>query len=237
MMGKAKERHSGFLQRRTTVLQAPELVSAPLRICLGKSTVIRIRHSSPEEQIQAFFQTCLADGTLDRLRSLSTDETGLLGLNTCFTDEKYRYTLAVFTSEETIVPDGLERIAIDPGDFAQFSLNGVSCCDAWREIYNHWLPQAPYRYRIAQELEVYQELGPFYADALWVPIQQREYTQMGEHRDASARPGVGELLSAALFGTIGLLFSLERGNSWMYALPCAAAGYLLFVLFRRLKAR
>ena len=82
MMGKTKERHSGFLQRRKTVLQAPELVSAPLRICLGKSTVIRVRHSSPEEQIQAFFQTCLADGTLDRLRSLSTDETGLLSLNT-----------------------------------------------------------------------------------------------------------------------------------------------------------
>lgn len=236
-MEKAREKRTGFLRKRQTMLQDPEILSAPRRFCLGKSTQIRIRQGNPEEQVQNFFRACLEDGTLARLRELCVDETGLVGLNSCFSNEEYRYTLAVFADEEASSPDDLERVTLDEGAFAAFALNGGSCHDAWREIYNNWLPRAPYRYRVAQEIEAYREHGPLHAETLWVPIQQREQPPLLESRRRTGRPGSGKFWSAALFAIIGMLFSPESGVPWLGALLGAAVGYLLFTLFQRIKNR
>lgn len=225
-----------FSGNRRTRMRPPELVFAPERLLAGKSAAIRTREGDPEKQIQAFLHACGEDGTLERLHALCDAGEGLIGINFCFAEREYRYAIAAPVRGET-APDGdLERFSIQEGEFARFTPGGISCHNAWREIYNEWLPNAPYRYRVAQELEFYDESGPLSAQTLWVPIERQEQ-QLPPQGLRGGRFLPGEVICAALGAALGMLFTVDRGAPWLGALLGCAAGYLAFALFKRLRRK
>lgn len=233
-MRKSNRRSSAFSGNKRTRLQPPELVSVPKRLLAGKSTVIRIEEGSPEKQIQDFFHMCGADGTLEQLRGLCAPGDGLVGINFGFTEKSYQYAVAAPVQEEPASSCPLERFAIDGGEFARFNPGGMSCHDAWREIYNDWLPNAHCRYRMAQELECYGEDGPLFANTLWVPIERPEQKpQPKEHKTGRLFSGQG--ICAALCAVAGIFLTFDSGVPWLGALLGYAAGHLAFALFKRLR--
>lgn len=236
MTNMLKKHPTVFSGNRRTRLPAPEPLSSPARFFVGKSIKIHIKERDTEKQIQDFFSACQEDGTLEKLHAICSPEEGLVGLNSRFTEKEYQYAIAVLVREETPVSGGLERFVLDEGDFVQFMSDGISCHDAWREIYNEWLPNAPYRYRMAQEIEFYGGRAPLFAQTLWVPVQWKEELPQPEEKQA-ARLLSGEFICSALCAVVGLFLAFDCGNPWLGLLLGYAAGWLLYNLSKRFRKK
>lgn len=101
---------------------------------------------------------------------------GVLGISACFTEENWRYYLAV--TSDTPCPEGLEEYKIPAFTWAVFSGSGAmptAIQELEKRIVTEWLPTSGYEYANGPDIEVY--LTPDPADSVfevWIPVTKKK---------------------------------------------------------------
>ncbi|MHC5227934.1 AraC family transcriptional regulator [Enterococcus sp. LJL99] len=129
------------------------------------------------EVVPKIWNEFASQGILAQLIPLMNNELpGVLGVSACFTEEKWRYYLAV--TSDTPCPEGLEEYTIPAFTWAVFSGSGAmptAIQELEKRIVTEWLPTSGYEYANGPDIEVY--LTPDPADSVfevWIPVTKKK---------------------------------------------------------------
>lgn len=124
------------------------------------------------EKVPKMWGRAALDGTIDRLVGLmNTEPMGVLGVSACGGEDKWRYYIAVASSEKDV--KDFETFTVPASTWAIFSGegNGKSVQELEKRIVTEWLPTSGYEYANAPDVEVYLTSGSENVKfEVWVPV-------------------------------------------------------------------
>jgi AraC family transcriptional regulator len=150
---------------------------------IGHATSVPLIHKGVNPHIQSFIAG-LPAREHDRLKSLSgTEPTGLLQVS-ADVDPDYAegslltYLHGVAVPDDAVVPEGLDVIPVDPGEWAVFRTSGpypAALQDTWSATASEWFPSNPWRLRPGPSIVAVLDRSPDFATAtceLWLPVER-----------------------------------------------------------------
>lgn len=143
---------------------------------VGISEALETEIEKNFEVVPNMWGTAAMNGTIARLSGMMDGmPAGLLGVSSCNDAEKWRYYIAVASSQP--IEDDLEEYTVPGSLWAIFSGEGKSQSiqELERRIVAEWLPTSGYEYGNAPDIEVYLNADPENARyEVWIPVRKKE---------------------------------------------------------------
>jgi AraC family transcriptional regulator len=159
------------------------LVDRPRFRLVGHAARVPLIHEGPNSHIQEFVAS-LPIETHERLKRLSDTEPHGLLQATSEVDDEYAegtpllYLHGVAIGEDTVIPDGLEVLDVEPGMWAVFRIQGSypeRLQEAWARTATEWFPSNPWRLRPGPSIVGVLERSADFSTAtceLWLPVER-----------------------------------------------------------------
>ncbi|NLO10520.1 MAG: AraC family transcriptional regulator [Clostridiales bacterium] len=142
---------------------------------VGVSMPLETENEKNFEIVPQMWGKAAMDGTIAELATMMEGmPMGLLGVSACSEQDKWRYYIAVASSQPVV--NDMEEYVVPASTWAIFSGEGSSQSiqELEKRIVTEWLPTSGYEYANAPDIEVYLNADPEHAKyEVWIPVTKK----------------------------------------------------------------